>query len=314
VVDGVPVPYAGWYNQVSGNCGATVAQALLPFPQYCGRLTGQNEGHGNSIYNSFQGKVERHMRSGLYVLGSFTYSRLYTNASETVQATNTVGSAGTGVISPFNLSRQRAIAADNVPFNTTIAVVYDLPFGLHKSYLNGGGISNIFVGGWQASPIWQYNYGIPFAFSSATCNLVPQFRQGCIPGIVSGSQVLLHGRNGFDPYKNQGKLINAAAFESDFTKFGYTGTGQVVTTVYGPSYRNLDMSLTKNTRITEKVNFQFRTNFFNAFNNHYFINQGGNFGGVGYAFNTSVGSTDFGKWNMTVSAPRTIQFAARLEF
>ena len=314
MVDGVPAPYAGWYAQVNGNCGATVAQALLPFPQYCGTLAGLNEGHGNSIYNSFQGKIERHLRNGLYFLGSFTYSRLYTNSSETVQATNTVGAAGTGVISPYNLSRQRAIAADNVPFNTTIAAVYDLPFGLSKPFLNGGGFTNLFVGGWQASPIWQYNYGIPFAFSSANCNVVPQFREGCIPGILSGVPVLPHGRNGFDPTKNGGQMINPAAFESDFTKFGYTGTGPVVTTIYGPSYQNLDLSLTKNTRFRERFNFQLRASFFNAFNNHYFINQGGNFGGVGYAFNTSVGSSGFGQWNKTVSSPRTIQFAGRLEF
>lgn len=315
MVDGVPVPYAGWAQQVS-NCGATVAQALLPFPQYCGRLTGLNEGHGNSIYESFQGRVERHMRNGLYALGSFTYSSLYTNASETVQSTNTVGAAGTGVISPFNLSRQRAIAADNVPFNTTVALVYDLPFGLNKRYLNSGGFTNTLIGGWQVSPIWQYNYGIPFSFNSATCSVVGQFREGCLPGILSGTHVLLHGRNGFNPLKTGGQFINPDAFEpqANFKKFGYTGTGAVVTTVYGPSYQNLDMSLTKNTRITEKVNFQFRTNFFNAFNNHYFVNQGGNFGGVGYAFNTTAGSTNFGQWNKTVTAPRTIQFAARLEF
>src|SRR5450631_668132 len=128
VVDGVPVPYAGWYSQVNGNCGATVAQALLPYPQYCARLTGLNEGHGNSIFESLQGKVERRMRNGLYGLLSFTYANLYTNASETTQATNATG-ANSANISPYNLQRQRAIAADNVPFSMTVAAVYDLTFG-----------------------------------------------------------------------------------------------------------------------------------------------------------------------------------------
>lgn len=314
VVDGVPAPYAGWYDQVSGNCHATVAQALLPFPQYCSTLTGLNEGHGTSIYHSFQGKVERHLRSGLYALGSFTYSRLYTNASNNTQATASFGNAGTGVISPYNLKRQYAIAADNVPFNTTIAVVYDLPFGLNKHYLSSGGLSNLFVGGWQVSPIWQYSYGVPFAFKSTSCNVVSQFREGCIPGIASGVKALLNGRNGFDPTRNDGQYINPAAFETDFSKFGYTGTGPVVTTIYGPSYKNIDVSFTKNTRITERVNFQLRANFFNAFNNHYFINQGNSSSGVGYAFNTDVGAPAFGKWNGTVSSPRTIQFAGRIEF
>ncbi len=312
-VDGVPIPYVGWYSQVADKCGATVAQALLPYPQYCSRLTGQNEGHGNSIYQSFQGKVERRMRNGLYALASFTYASLYTNASENTQATNATG-GNSAAVSPYDIQRQRAIAADNVPFSMTVAAVYDLPFGNKQKYLNGGGFTNYIVGGWQLSPIWSYNYGIPFAFGSNNCNVVPQFRENCIPATVSGQNVLPHGRNGFNPAKNS-QYINPAAFESNFTQFGYTGTGPVVTTIYGPSYQNFDLSITKNTPITEKVNFQFRTNFFNAFNNHYFIGgQGGNFGGVSYAFDTAVGSPSFGQWNGSVTAPRTIQFAARVQF
>lgn len=235
-VDGVPVPYAGWYSQVHGTCGATVAQALLPFPQYCGRLTGQNESHGNSIYQSFQSRLERRFRDGLYLLGSLTVSNLYTNASETTQATNTL-SAGTGSVSPFDPKRQRAIAADNVPVNGSVAIVYDLPFGYHRRFLSGAGPLNTFVGGWQVSPIWQYSYGIPFSFSSSNCNVVPQFGRDAPPGIISGQHVLLGDRNGFNPSRNGGRYINPAAFEQNFTAFGYTGTGSPVTTAYGPSYK-----------------------------------------------------------------------------
>ena len=41
-LDGVAAPYAGWAQQMTG-CAPTVAQALLPFPQYCGNIYGQNE-------------------------------------------------------------------------------------------------------------------------------------------------------------------------------------------------------------------------------------------------------------------------------
>ena len=40
-LDGVSIPYAGWVEQMTG-CAPTVAQALLPYPQYCGRIYGQN--------------------------------------------------------------------------------------------------------------------------------------------------------------------------------------------------------------------------------------------------------------------------------
>jgi hypothetical protein len=73
------------------------------------------------------------------------------------------------------------------------------------------------------------------------------------------------------------------------------------------------MSLIKDTKFGEKIGFKFTANFFNAFNTHYFLSQGNN-GGSSFAFDTTVGDPNFGKWNGGVSTPRTIQFAGRLEF
>jgi hypothetical protein len=126
----------------------------------------------------------------------------------------------------------------------------------------------------------------------------------------------VHGRNGFDP-KTGGTYLNPNALESAsvFNQFGYTGTGNAVTSIYGPAYKNLDFSLAKNTKIAEKVNFKFSANFFNAFNQHALIaSQGGNYGGPSVAFVTDVANSNFGKWNGGVSSPRTIQFSGRLEF
>ena len=57
-LDGVSQPYSGWAQQLisAGGCAPTVAQALVPFPQYCGGLIGENENEGTSHYNSFQAK------------------------------------------------------------------------------------------------------------------------------------------------------------------------------------------------------------------------------------------------------------------
>ena len=127
-----------------------------------------------------------------------------------------------------------------------------------------------------------------------------------------------HGRNGFNP-STGATYFNRDAFETDFSAFGYTGTGKAVTTIYGPAYQSFDISFTKNTKITERVNFRFESNFFNAFNNHYFLaSQGGNYGGQSVAFvtdvNTNSSTNPFGSWTHSVTPPRTIQFAGRIEF
>jgi hypothetical protein len=283
---GVSEPYPGWASSMTG-CTATIGQALLPYPQYCGSLQGDNEFHANSIYQSFQAKVERHITNGLYLLGSLTVSKLYSNGTFSTQG-NSGGSGNTSAFSPYNPGRAWAIAPDNVPITGQIAVVYDLPFGTNKLFLNGSAAANTIVGGWQVSPIYRYEFGTPFSLSSSTCqtSTIGYFREGCVPGVVPGQQVQPHGRNGFNPATGA-TYLNPAAFESgsSFTTFGYTGYGKAVTTVYGPSYQNLDVSLTKNTKIAERVNFKFSANFFNALNYHALISQGN---GPGGAFVTDV--------------------------
>ncbi|WP_263359046.1 carboxypeptidase regulatory-like domain-containing protein [Acidicapsa ligni] len=327
--DGISQPYIGWASQMQA-CDATIAQALLPFPQYCGPLTGLNEQHGTSIYQSFQGKVERRLQGGLYILGSLTWQKMFTDAANNTQSQNASGAGAggnSGSFSPFDSSRRAyALAPDNVPVTTSLALVYDLPFGKNKRFLNTAGFANTLLGGWQTSPIFRYEDGIPFSFhassSCVTSTLLQTvsgqnaFRENCVPGLVSGQHPLLQGRNGFNPANTGGKLINAAAFESNFTTLGYTGVGKAVSNIESPSYRNLDIAFTKNTRIAEKFNFRFEANFFNAFNNHYFINQGDTNGGTAYAFVTDVAATgnSFGSWNGSVTTPRTIQFVGRFEF
>jgi len=68
----------------------------------------------------------------------------------------------------------------------------------------------------------------------------------------------------------------------------------------------------KNTRVTERVGIQFRAEFFNIWNWHVFACQTQCFGGL--AFVNDIGSQAFGDWNGAVSAPRNIQFGAKLLF
>ncbi|HEY8461769.1 MAG TPA: hypothetical protein VIM99_15370, partial [Blastocatellia bacterium] len=76
---GVPAPYAGWAEQMQA-CAPTLAQALLPFPQYCGNIYGINENVGNSTYHSLQLKAEKQFSRGLWFLSSYTFSKMLTNA------------------------------------------------------------------------------------------------------------------------------------------------------------------------------------------------------------------------------------------
>jgi hypothetical protein len=314
----VPVPYAEWEGQLS-SCSPSLAQALLPYPQYCSSLQGLNENAGNSTYHSFQARAEKRFAQGLFLLSSYTLAKLIGSSDQT-QADAVTWSGAHGVISPFERQRNKALAVDDVPQTFSLALVYELPFGRGKRWANVGGVVNKIIGGWEVSSVFRATSGIPFFFRSGTCNVPGEFRVGCIPAILPGANPFAQSLDNFDPEQ---PLFNRAAFEpvaadpdnpqpGEFGYFGYYGTGPRISNVRGFGYHNHNIGFIKNTQITEKLRFQIRAEFFNVWNWHIFSSTG-RWGDS--AFNTDISSSDFGMWNGgTVSQPRNIQVGARLEF
>lgn len=324
----VRIPYAGWREQMQ-NCAPSVAQALLPYPQYCDQLFGLNENVGHSIFHSFQMKAEKRFSRGIFMLVSYTASKLITDAADSTQRAASQWNGSGGIVSPFERRRNRSLAPDDVPQVLSAAFVYELPFGRNKKLLNSSKALDKLIGGWQLSPIYRFSRGIPFFFRSSRCN-AGAFAQSCIPGILPGKNPFLQDVNNFNPEKPlfdlsafeystgrrraDGSLITVFDSDSGIANGLYAGSGVRITNLRGPNFKNLDLSLIKNTRFTERVHFQFRAEFFNLGNWHYFVNPGGfNIGG-NLPYDTDVNSPNFGRWTGSVSNPRTIQFGARLEF
>jgi hypothetical protein len=80
--------------------------------------------------------------------------------------------------------------------------------------------------------------------------------------------------------------------------FGNTGKS----ILRGPRFFSNNMALVKETRITERISVQFRTEMFNAFNNVNFNNP-----------DSTVSDTAFGQIT-SAQSPRILQFALKLAF
>src|SRR5262249_23281809 len=153
---GVPEPYAGWREQMTG-CAPSLAQALLPYPQYCSNLQGLNEFHGKSIYHSLQAKVEKRFSAGTFVLVSYTFAKLITSGTDNIQQESLTWNGVSGVISPFENERNRALAVDDVAHVLSAALVWDIPVGKGRKHLDKGGVTNTLLGGWQLSTVFRYS-------------------------------------------------------------------------------------------------------------------------------------------------------------
>ncbi|MCI0724964.1 MAG: carboxypeptidase regulatory-like domain-containing protein [Acidobacteria bacterium] len=302
---GVPLPYEGWVQQMTG-CAPSVAQALLPYPQYCSALAGQNENAGNSSYHSLQLKAEHRFSKGMWVLASYTLGKIL-NDNHNTQPDAGAWSGANGAISPFERQRNKSLSITDVPQTLSVAMTYELPFGKAKRFINSAGAADRLISGWELSSVVRATSGIPFVIRNfAGCNVPAQFRAGCIPAILPGANPFAQKTDSsFDPNK---PLFNKSAFESADSFNFYWGKGPRVSNLRGFGYHNVDLNLIKNTRITENVNLQFRAEFFNLFNWHILT------GPYYSAFNEDVSSPRFGMWNGTVSAPRNIQFGMKLQF
>jgi len=305
---GVPEPYPGWSEQMQ-SCAPSLAQALLPYPQYCSSLQGLNENHGKSSYHSLQAKLEKRLSHGTYFLVSYTLARMRTSGADFVQSDSDTWTGASGVISPYEQERNWAPAVDDVTHVLSAALVWDLPFGKGRKWLDTDGVANAVLGGWQLSTIFRYSSALPLFFRSSYCNVPWQFRVGCIPSITG--DVFAQDKGSFDPDK--GPLFEQDAFESvDAFNFHY-GNGPRVSDYRGFSYRNQDLSLVKNTGLFKDVNLQLRIEAFNVWNWHSFTAPGNSYDGQ-FAFDTDIASPSFGQWNGSVTDPRVIQLSARLEF
>ncbi len=302
---GVNVPYEGWAAQM-GACSPSVAQALLPYPQYCGPLQGVNENVGNSSYHSLQAKFEKRFSKGLWVLTSYTWGKILTDTESNQPDEMSWGGMNGGMISPFERKRNKSVSSGDVPHTFTTSFVYDLPVGKGKRWINNNRALDAVIGGWRTSGIIRLNAGTPFAIYSSNCNLPGQFRMGCLPGQLQGADPFAQSKSSFNPDQ---PLLNVDAFEkaSDFQFYPgqgfFYGHGSRMSNFRGFPYRNVDFTLTKAFQFTERMSFQLRTDFFNLFNMHTLR-----------GFDTDVASGSFGMWNGGVTSPRWVQVGGRLSF
>jgi Carboxypeptidase regulatory-like domain len=90
--------------------------------------------------------------------------------------------------------------------------------------------------------------------------------------------------------------------------YGNSGVGAVT----GPGQFNWDISILKNTQITERVKMQFRADFYNAFNHPQFADPGaGAFGTIGFE---NITTPTYGAILHTNVNPRLIQFGLHFTF
>lgn len=249
----LPNPYYGVYSMsFPGGCGQSPTiprlALLLQWSQYCGFNSSPpvgiyNDPIGKNWYNALEVKLNKHTSHGLTLNLAYTYSKTmdgsgYQNGYP-YQDANEVH-----YISEFDRTHLLAVTG-----------VYELPVGRGRMLLaTAPRPVDLVLGGWMLG--WDFG-----AQSGTPIDLSQGFNYLCPLASPNGTSV----KQWLNP-----NLTNPSCYQSA-PPIGGTGYTYVTTPSYSNAVRtytvpNLDLSLQKTFKVTERISFALRGEAFNSLN------------------------------------------------
>jgi len=239
--------------------------------------------------------------------GGGTILAAYTNAkllSNTDTLTSWLEGSTTGGVpnaqDNANLNNEYSLSAQDVSQRLVISYVLDLPFGHGKKFMSDAtGVKDKVVAGWGVDGVSIFQKGFPLKFSDANPSKLAALslgtgtiRPNVVPGCAKGGP------------RNTAQWFNTACFASP-AAYTFGNEPRVDPTLRQAGVNNWDFALFKRTYFgpDNKLNLEFRSEFFNIFNRPQFGPP-----------NTGLGNSGFGQVTSTINNPRLIQFGLKFAF
>jgi hypothetical protein len=268
-----------------------------------------------SHFDALQARYQQQVVGGLTLLDSFTWEHSLDNASASLEG-NTPSPQDAN-----NISADYGQSDYNLPVANITSVVYELPFGRGKRFMNGAnGVTDAVLGGWQLSAINTAQAGTPFNLTytpnsatavspqtPATYRGANEYRPNVVPGVArTQGRKVRQANTGYVQY------VNLAAFSLPLTKdsngnllspFGNSSRNPART----PAFYETDLSVNKrfNTPV-ESMKVEFRSEFYNLFNHTNLYLPSSGLGG------TLGGSPTSGGVISSTFEPRIMQFGLKI--
>ncbi len=264
-------PFAGLIPG-TGLDGTTTSrnQLVRPFPHFTG-VTARGLNDSSSYFHMLQVRAEKRFSRGLSFVANYQWSKLTDKRSR---------------LNDFDDFMEKRPAGEDRPHRLVYSTSWDLPLGKGRRWANTTNpVLSRLIGGWNVNGIYTYQpSGGPLGW---------------------GNMIYFGGDLNY-----QGARVDGTFDTSRFERRSAAQLSQNVRTfpsrfndlrADGPS--NIDASVIKNTSITEKINLQYRCEFFNALNHPTF--NGPNLDATSTSFSLITGQSNL---------PRIIQMALRLQW
>jgi hypothetical protein len=283
--------------------GRNQFRRLMPFANWNGIIVPLSNAFETTStafanYHGLQTRLEKRFSAGLTVLATYTWAKAISDAA----AFNGGGDADTGnrIQNILDLKADKGLANQDHRHRFTTAYVYDLPFGKGRRFGSSwtGALDKI-AGGWGLDGIISLQTGYPITVRRAGDPLGIGTEGAARPDLICNPN-LPKGEQTVERFFRTSCFAAPESLLSGDVRYGTAGR----TTVTGPGIANWDLSIRKNTAITERFQTEFRAEFFNALNHANWLLTGSA---------RDFGNSAFGVVQNTLD-PRIIQFGLKLRF
>ena len=238
----------------------------------------------NSSYNALQAVFRQRLTQGLELTANYTYSKSLTDDIGFYGVTN-IGSGQYYQQNAYDMKDEWGPAGMDTRHNISVTGVYDLPFGRGRQF--GSNMSSWLdeiVGGWKLGGADVYYSGFPVTISSPAhySTLVHAYTGAARPNQLNkvtmpnrsinaywGTDVQTVEKNNvtYNASCAADSTTNGAGDPCIFQEQSDSAFGAIRPGFFrGPSFQNIDMSVSKSFKIWKEQRLDFRANFFNAFN------------------------------------------------
>ena len=283
--------------------------STAPNPNFSAGALQLIETTARSSYNAFQFNAIRRPDRGLELIASYTLAHSLDDVSN---GTGTSANSTFTASNPNNLRAEYGNSDFDLRQNFVVAFSYDLPIRPEGSPRAAWKL----LEGWSLQGIFSSQTGLPFTpllGQDIASNGDPFAANNQRPNIVPGQPLYVSSE--LPPFR----VANAKAFTLPVLG-GYGNAGRNILRSRG--FQQLDFSLLKNTRVSERLSVQYRAEFFNLFNHpnfalpastgNHLLTSGSDFGLSKQMANESSGGFLGPLFNS--GGPRSIQFALKLIF
>jgi len=309
---GVQLPALYDYNQARLCTAAEVAASSCPaqlarrsISGFTNILTESNLGY--LLYHSLQVKLTRPFAHGLFLTNAFSWSKGINNVGADLE-TNGGDSA---VVNIANVKGDRGLDSYNQPFNDTLSLIADLPFGRGQLFgKNAPTWQQQLLGGWQLTAVNVVTSGLPINVNYTANSSYVVSSTSSVYALRPNLNTSVKAAYGKHLVKTNTSVTGYLNYSSFSTPDGNVLFGNSPRNGFrGPAYGQLDLGLHKSLPLPLRHGkLEFRIEAFNALN-------ATNYAVPDTAY--SDGASSFGAFSNSLSnvyPSRQIQSALRLEF